>query len=82
MFLVSTRSLTGYGLDKIFFLAKESGCDGIDLSIDFLLYDTIDAVYLDMLSGRHDMPIMSISAPIRKVTKRQSGEILELADLL
>lgn len=82
MFLLSTRSLIGHGLDKIFSLAKEAGCDGIDLSVDFLLYDTIDAVYLDMLSVRHEMPIMSISAPARKVTKRQSSEILELADLL
>jgi hypothetical protein len=72
MFLLSTRSLLGYGLDKIFAIAKESGCDGIDLSIDFSLFDTLDTQYLDILSRRHDMPILSISAPTRKVTKKQS----------
>jgi sugar phosphate isomerase/epimerase len=80
--LLSTRSLTGYGLDKIFYLAKEAGCSGIDLSINFDEYDTIDPVYLKLLTERHDVPVVSITAPNRKVTKKQSEEIAKIADML
>jgi sugar phosphate isomerase/epimerase len=82
MLLLSTRSLSGHGLDKVFALAKSAGCDGIDLSVDFTLFDTVDAMYLLELSKRHELPIVSVTAPARRVTKRQSGETVELADLL
>jgi hypothetical protein len=82
MLLLSTRSLSGYGLDKIFTLAKSAGCDGIDISVDFSLFDTIDPVYLQLLSVRHSLPILSITAPARRVTKKQSSEILALAEIL
>lgn len=82
MFLLSTRTLTGYGLDQIFALAKSGGADGIDLSIDFGFYDTLDSAYLQVLQKRHSMSIVSITAPTRRVTKKQSSEILTLADTL
>lgn len=82
MFLLSTRSLAWYGLDKVFALAKAGGVDAIDLSIDFTLYDTLDAAYLQILEERHAIRITSITAPNRKVTKKQSSEILELANVL
>ena len=31
--LFSTDSLNGYGLDLVFSVANEAGCDGIDLAI-------------------------------------------------
>lgn len=79
--LLSTRSLAGHGLDKIFSLAKAAYSTGIDLSIDFENYDTLDALYLDTLSKRHDIPIQSITAP-KRITKKQVVEILFLADTL
>ncbi len=82
MFLLSTRSLTWYGLDQIFALAKAGRADGIDLSVDWELYDTLDSTYLDTLMTRHGIRIMSITAPVRRVTKKQSAEILALADTL
>ena len=78
--LLSTRSLSWYGLDKIFALAKAGGCSGIDLSIDFSLFDTLDEAYLDTLMTRHDLHIQSITAPERKMTKKQVDRILTLAD--
>jgi len=82
MLLLSTSSLVGYGLHKIFLLAKQASYDGIDLSVDFNLYDTCDAGYIDSLIRLVDMPVMSISAPERKLTKKQFDQILSLADSL
>ncbi len=47
-----------------------------------MLFDTIDPTYLKMLSIRHDLPIVSITAPSRRVTKRQSIGIAEIAEML
>lgn len=82
MLLLSTSSLAGYGLHKIFLLAKQAEYDGIDLSVDFNLYDTCDAGYIDSLIRLVDMPVISISAPERKLTKKQFDQILSLADSL
>ncbi len=49
MLLLATASLKGYGLHKIFLLAKAAGYDGIDLMIDFDEYDTCDAQYIKNL---------------------------------
>jgi sugar phosphate isomerase/epimerase len=42
----------------------------------------MDAVYLQILMTRHKLPIISITAPPRRMTKRQSTEIAELAEVL
>lgn len=82
MLLLSTRSLAWYGLDTIFSLTKSALYDGIDLNIDFSLFDTINAKYLDSLIVRHELPILSITAPERRMTKKQVEEIVKLADNL
>lgn len=79
MLLLSTSSLAGYGLHKIFVLAKQAEYDGIDLSVDFDMYDTCDAGYIDSLITLVDIPVVSISAPERKLTKRQFDQVLILA---
>lgn len=82
MLLLSTSSLSGYGLHKIFLLAKQAGYDGIDLSVDFNIFDTCDATYIDSLITLVNIPVISISAPERKLTKKQFDQILSLADSL
>lgn len=82
MFLLSTRSLAGYGLDHIFAIAKLAQCDGIDLSVDFDKFDTLDSAYVDTIRARHGLPIISISAPSRRVVKRHAEKILEFAETL
>jgi sugar phosphate isomerase/epimerase len=79
MLLLSTASLQGYGLHKIFLLAKEAGYEGIDLSIDFEEYDTTNASYIDSLIQMTGVPIISITAPERKFTRKQFEIILHLA---
>lgn len=80
--LISTRSLAWYGLDKIFTLAKEAACTGIDLSVDFSNFDTIDSLYIQQLIARHQLPIVSITAPTRRMNKKRATEILLLAESL
>ena len=82
MLLLSSASLSGYGLHKIFLLAKEAEYDGIDLSIDFDQYDTCDTSYIDSLVQTSGINVLSISAPERRVTKKQVDEVLSIASNL
>lgn len=65
MFTISTDSLTGYGLNRIFSFAKKAGFDGIDLVIDIQNYDTFNVAYLKKLRERFDLPIITMQAPQR-----------------
>lgn len=82
MLLLSTSSLSGYGLHKIFLLAKQAGYDGIDLSIDFDEYDSCDAAYIDTLVQLSGVAVESITAPERKVTRKQVDEVMKIASEL
>jgi sugar phosphate isomerase/epimerase len=82
MFYISTSSLSGYWLHKIFLLTKASWYDGVDLVIDFDNFDTIDFAYLQSLSTETGVTIRAITAPERKVTKRQIDAIYGLASEL
>ena len=80
--LLSTRSLAWYGIDKIFAIAKEAWCSGIDLSVDFSQFDTFDSLYLQELSARYGVPIVSVTAPTRRMNKKRASEIVMLAESL
>ncbi len=82
MLLLSTVSLTGYWLHKVFLLAKEAGYDWLDLSIDFDLFDTIDAQYIDSLIQSSAISVHSLTAPERRLTKKHFDQILSLASEL
>lgn len=70
MIVLCTDSLRGYGLNRIFEIAKEAGYDGIDLSADFHEFDSVNADYLKKISDEYDMPIHAISAPKQTSAKR------------
>jgi len=78
MITLTTDSLKGYGLNRIFELAASAGYDGIDLSVDFKQFDTYNADYLKKLSAEYKIPIHSISAP-DKVTEAKIKKIIEVA---
>ena len=64
MFLtLSTETLKGYGLNRIFQFAKEAGFDGIDLAMDTSEYDTLNADYIKQLIEATGLPIVSIQTP-------------------
>jgi len=74
---ISTDSLHGYGLDRIFEIAKKLGFDGIDLKQDKKEYDTTNAEYLNELQKEHSLPILSIQAS----DKANSKDILATVEL-
>lgn len=59
---ISTDSLKGYGLNRIFQIAKEAGFDGIDLHQNKKNYDTLNAEYIEELSKQYDIPVLSVQA--------------------
>ncbi len=79
MLLLSSFSLSGYGLHKILLLAKQAEYDGVDLFVDFNLFDTFDAPYIKNLVSITGMPILSVTAPEKKLTKTQLEQVLKLA---
>jgi len=77
MLLLSTDSLRGYGLNRIFELAKAAGYDGIDLAVDFGQFDTLNADYVNKLIKEYGLPVHSISAP-KDIAVKRIKEIVEL----
>lgn len=70
--VLSTESLAGYGLNRIFRFAKEAGFDGIDLAMDNSEYDTLDANYILELSNALTLPVVAIQTP--KITSKSKIE--------
>ncbi len=56
LFLLSTDTLSSYGLDLVFDVAKEAGYDGIDLAL-WKNFDSWNTSYVKKLVAKHDMPI-------------------------
>lgn len=78
MIILSTDSLRGYGLNRIFEFAKKAGYDGIDLSIDFGQFDTLNADYLNSLIKQYDMPVHALSAP-KNIKAKKIQELVDIA---
>lgn len=78
MIILSTDSLRGYGLNRIFELAKAAGYDGIDVAVDFGAFDTCNGEYLKKLSDEYQMPIHAVSAPMQ-VKSDRIKQLVEIA---
>lgn len=70
MIILCTESLRGYGLNRIFELAKNAEYDGIDLSVNFGIFDSCNAAYIKKLSQEYNMPVHAVSAPDQVAAKR------------
>ena len=82
MLLLSTSSLQGYGLHRIFDFVKKSWFDGIDLSLNRLNFDLWDADYVKSLSDSFDVPVLSITAPWRWMNEKWVDQIIKIATKL
>ena len=82
MFLLSTSSLRGYGLHKIFSLARDAHYDGICLDLNPLDFDTENTNYISDLSKEFGIPIVSITAYERRITPKIVDKIIEMATIL
>ncbi len=70
MLTISTDSLKGYGLNRIFNFAKEAQYDGIDLAITPHNYDTQNTKYIKSLIDEFNIPVLSIQTPAKANPKK------------
>ncbi len=63
MLAISSDSLKGYGLNRIFKIVKDAGYEGVDLVVDPRNYDTLNAEYIKSLIEEIGIPVLSIQAP-------------------
>lgn len=82
MLLLSTSSLTGHGLHRIFQFAKEAGYTGLDIALWSINYDLWDEEYIDSLTKEFWLPILSITAPSRGMSQKKFEKIVTMAKFL
>lgn len=82
MLLLSTSSLTGYGLHRIFEFAKESGYIGLDIALWTLNFDLWDEDYIASLVKQFDIPVLSLTAPWRWMSQKKLEKIMSMAKKL
>jgi sugar phosphate isomerase/epimerase len=82
MFILSTSSLSGYGLHRIFDFAKKSGYVGLDISLSTENYDTTNPQYIQSLVDMYSLPVHSITAYERRLDRKIVDATLDLADAL
>ncbi len=78
MFLLSSDSLRGYGMNRIFRFAKEAGFEGMEIAMSMRQYDSQNAEYLNELRKEYDMPIRAVKV-FPNSTVKQTEIALELA---
>lgn len=81
MFVLSTDSLQGYGLNRIFDLAKKADYDGLDLMIEPKNYDTQNAEYIRELVDQYKLPIIAIQTP-RNSNPKKIQKAVEIAKIV
>lgn len=82
MLLLSTSSLTWYGLHRIFSFAKNAGYTGIDIALGELDYDIWDAWYIQELIDEFKLPVISLTAPGKWMSTQKLDRIIHLAESL
>ena len=75
--LLSTDTLSGYGLDLIFQIAKDTGYDGIDLAL-WKNFDSRNVDYVYKLQTNYQLPIRCIQLSDR-TNPREMNIALEMA---
>lgn len=82
MLLISTSSLKGYWLHKIFKIAKKSGYDWINLDLISWDFDSEDTEYIKELSDDFEVKVLSITAYERKMDIKTVDILIKMAQTL
>lgn len=77
LLLLSTDTLTGYGLDLIFEVAKKNGFDGLDLAI-WKNFDSRNIAYVKKLVEKYDLPVKVIQTS-KDLNVHEMNQALDLA---
>jgi len=80
--LLSTSSLTWYGLHRVFDFAKKSWFTGIDLALGSVNFDLWDEEYIKELSDSFGVPVLSITAPTKWINQKKVDRIVAVAKKL
>lgn len=70
MLALSTDSLKGYGLNRIFQIVKDAGYDGVDLTLDPRNFDTQNPEYIKSLIDETGVPVIAIQTPVTASPKK------------
>lgn len=70
MLILSTSSLKWYWLHRKFVFAKKAEYDGIDLNLEIWDFDSWNKEYVRSLSDSFDVPVLSVTAPTKWITKK------------
>ena len=81
MIALSTDSLKGYGLNRIFDFAKLAKYDGVDLAIDPKNFDTQNTDYIRLLLDQYGLPLVAIQTP-PNCNQRKMVEVVRMAKAL
>jgi sugar phosphate isomerase/epimerase len=81
MLVLSSDSLRGYGLNRIFNFVKQAGYSGVDLAIDFKNFDTQNTEYVKLLSDQYQIPVVAIQVPQISSAKKIQ-DVVKMAKLL
>lgn len=81
MLVLSTDSLRGYGLNRVFNFIKLTGMGGVDLAIDPKNYDTQNTEYVLSLSEQYGLPITAIQTP-PNANPHKIQEVVKMAKIL
>lgn len=76
--LFSTDSLSWYGLDLIFSIAKESGCDGIDLAL-WKNFDARHDSYVKKLATKYELPVYIVQTS-PKVNAKELNQAVTICE--
>ena len=79
MLYLSTSSLRGYGLHRIFSFARTAGYDGLDLSLSGDDFDTCDPAYVSGLARAYGFRVPSITAYETDMDETRLGLVMKLA---
>lgn len=82
MLLLSTASLTWYGLHRIFQFAKQAQYTGLDISLGTLNYDLWDEDYIYDLSKEFWLPVLSLTAPSKWMSQKKLEKMMIIAKKL
>lgn len=78
MITLSSDSLKGYGLNRIFKFVKDAGYDGLDLYIDPKDFDTQNPKYIKELIDQHQLPVTALQTS-PNATAKNIVEAVEMA---
>src|SRR5580765_6455802 len=81
MLVLTTDSLRGYGLNRIFNFVKQAGYGGVDLAIDFKNYDSQNTEYVKLLSDQYQIPVVAIQVP-QISSPKKIQEVVKMAKTL